>query len=61
MLGPLERYMTPILDAALLSSSRAGADLGGTSDISISEQLMHHTSMGFDPPFAKAFFQLNVN
>ena len=22
-------------------------------DISISEQLMHHTSMGFDPPFAK--------
>ena len=25
VLGPLERYMTPTLDAALLSSSRAGA------------------------------------
>ena len=33
MLGPLERYMTPTLDAALLSSSRAGADLGRMSDI----------------------------
>ena len=33
MLGPLERYMTPTLDAALLSSSRAGADLGRTSDV----------------------------
>ena len=32
VLGPLERYMTPTLDAALLSSSRAGADLGRTSD-----------------------------
>ena len=32
MLGPLERYMTCTLDAALLSSSRAGADLGGTLD-----------------------------
>ena len=30
MLGPLERYMTPTLDAALLSSSRADADLGRT-------------------------------
>ena len=28
MLGPLERYMTPTLDAALLISSMAGADLG---------------------------------
>ena len=28
MLGLLERYMTPTLDAALLSSSRVGADLG---------------------------------
>ena len=32
MLGPLERYMTPKLDAALLYSSRAGTDLGGASD-----------------------------
>ena len=28
VLRPLERYMTPTLDAALLISSRAGADLG---------------------------------
>ena len=28
VLGPLERYVTPTLDAALLVSSRAGADLG---------------------------------
>ena len=27
VLGPLERYMKPTLDAALLSCSRAGADL----------------------------------
>ena len=32
VLGPLERYMTPTLDAALLNSSRAGSDLGRTSD-----------------------------
>ena len=32
VLGPLERYMTPTLDSALLISSRAGADLGRTSD-----------------------------
>ena len=42
MLGPLTRYMTPTLDAALLmcgspeggraTSSRAGADLGRTLD-----------------------------
>ena len=42
MLGPLTRYMTPTFDAALLmcgspeqgraTSSRAGADLGRTSD-----------------------------
>ena len=32
MLGPLERYMTPTLDAALLISFRAGADLGRMSD-----------------------------
>ena len=32
MLGPLERYLTPTLNAALLISSRVGADLGGTSD-----------------------------
>ena len=31
VLGPLERYMTPTLDTALLSSSRAGADLGRTA------------------------------
>ena len=31
MLGLLEQHMTPTLDAALLSSSRAGADLGRTS------------------------------
>ena len=31
VLGPLERYMTPTLDVALLISSRAGADLGQTS------------------------------
>ena len=28
VLGPLERYLTPTLDAALLCSSMAGADLG---------------------------------
>ena len=32
VLGPLERYMTPTLDAALLCSSRAGSDLGCKSD-----------------------------
>ena len=32
MLGSLERYMTPTLDAALLISYRAGADLGQTLD-----------------------------
>ena len=32
MLGPLEQYVTPTLDAALLISSRAGADLGQISD-----------------------------
>ena len=32
MLGPLERYMTPTLDAALLCSSRAGSDLGSRLD-----------------------------
>ena len=33
VLGLLERNMTPTLDAALLSSSRAVADLGRTSDV----------------------------
>ena len=33
VLEPLERYMTPTLDVALLSSSRAGADLGQTSNV----------------------------
>ena len=33
VLGLLERYMTPTLDVALLSSSRAGADLGRTLDV----------------------------
>ena len=28
LLGPLERYVMPTIDAALLISSRAGADLG---------------------------------
>ena len=28
VLGPLERYMTPTLDAALLCSFRAGSDPG---------------------------------
>ena len=32
VLGPLERYMTPTLDATLLISSWAGADLGRTLD-----------------------------
>ena len=32
VLGPLERYMMPTLDLALLMSSRAGADLGRTLD-----------------------------
>ena len=32
VLGLLKRYMTPTLDAALLISSRAGADLGRMSD-----------------------------
>ena len=33
VLGPLERYMTSTLDAALLISSRASTDLGLTSDV----------------------------
>ena len=33
MLGPLERYMTPTLDTALLYSSRMGSDLGRTLSI----------------------------
>ena len=32
VLGPLEWYMTPTLDASLLCSSRAVSDLGRTSD-----------------------------
>ena len=32
VLGLLERYMTPTLDTAHLCSSRAGSDLGRTSD-----------------------------
>ena len=32
VLGPLEWYIMPTLDAALLISSRAGADLGRTLD-----------------------------
>ena len=32
VLGLLEQYMTPTLDAALLFSSRAGSDLGHKSD-----------------------------
>ena len=37
MLGPLEQYTTPTLNTVLLNSSRASADLGRTSDISVSE------------------------
>ena len=45
VLAPLDQYMTsPALDAALLSSSRAGADLGRTSD----------TQTGFDPTNAES-------
>ena len=33
VLGPLELYMTPTLDVALLCSSRAGSDLGRKSDL----------------------------
>ena len=40
VLGLLERYMTPTLDVALLCSSRAGSDLGQTSDRF--EELSHH-------------------
>ena len=32
VLGPLEQYMMPTLDLALIISSRAGADLGRMSD-----------------------------
>ena len=32
MLGLLEQYMTPTLDAAQLCSARAGSDLGRESD-----------------------------
>ena len=32
VLGLLEQYMTPTLDAALLCSSRAGSDLGRKSN-----------------------------
>ena len=32
MLGPLERYMTLTFETALLCSSRAGSDLGRTSE-----------------------------
>ena len=58
--------MTPTLDAALLISSRVGADLGRTSakllgvlqfelqqSLSASERLIHHTQTGFDPPSAE--------
>ena len=60
VLGPLERYVMPSLDAALLINSRAGADLGRMSVINpmarhstiwTTERLIHHTQMGFDPPF----------
>ena len=66
MLGPLERYMTPTLDSALLISSRAGTDIyrkGITApsalqfelrqSVSTSERLIYHTQAGFDPPFAE--------
>ena len=33
VLGPLEWYTTPTLNTALLTSSRAGADLGRTWDV----------------------------
>ena len=42
MLGPLERYMTPTLDTAMLFSSRVGSDLGHTSD------WFEELYMGFD-------------
>ena len=32
VLGPREQFMTPALDAALIISSSAGADLGRTSE-----------------------------
>ena len=44
VLRPLEWYMTPTLDGALLSSSRAGADMGRTIDnLSITERLIRLT------------------
>ena len=58
VLGQLERYMTPTLNAALLISSRV-AKLPGIlqfelrQSLSASEQLTHHTKTGYDPPSAE--------
>ena len=55
MLGPLEQYMTPTLDMALLSSSRAGTDLGRTlglvniRDYVFNELLLRGAEAGFKP------------
>ena len=41
VLGPLERYMTPTLEAALLCSSMAGSDLGPTSYRFVELQMLY--------------------
>ena len=64
-----KRYMTPTLDAALLISSRAGADLGRTSDsrvwcfswvrggvISTTERLTRHTRQDLIHQVQRPFF-----
>ena len=52
MLEPLEQYMTPTLDAALLYSSRTG------SDVFIAGPLRYYLNympqVGFDPLFAES-------
>ena len=66
MFGPLERYMTPTLDAALLISFRAGADLGRMLDsLESNVSPRREGEVGADEnPFLqfqnKFFFFLNV-
>ena len=64
MLEPLERYMTPTLDAALLSSSKAGADLGPTSNyrqIIITSQMAVSDLVDNDNKFISSFSVLSAS
>ena len=57
VLGPLERYMTPTLDTALLCSSRAGSDLSCTSDWS--EEVINEPLLFISVAFI-AFYSLHM-